>query len=103
MSSKSSFDRIRQALEEQPEVVDTFSTEEFHKLSRRAYITFAAGVLAGAGGFGALLPEGVLRRNGLPDRFKNVREQILKKAIRVDDAVAAGIYSEGRASLLSQK
>jgi hypothetical protein len=29
MSSKSSFDRLRQALEQQPEVVDTFSTVEF--------------------------------------------------------------------------
>jgi len=62
--------------------------------SRRDFLVFGAGALAGAG---FLLPEDTLSRMGLHRNFDSPgKEWFLNRALRIDDDVAEALYSANR-------
>jgi DMSO/TMAO reductase YedYZ molybdopterin-dependent catalytic subunit len=65
--------------------------------TRRDFLIYGAGVVAAAAGFWAALPPDTQQRLGAKNPQSGPRkERILNKALRLDDAVAAALYSPNR-------
>ncbi|HXC96066.1 MAG TPA: molybdopterin-dependent oxidoreductase [Edaphobacter sp.] len=65
--------------------------------SRRDFLVFGAGALAGLAGAGFLLPQETLSRIGIHRNMNSPKKEwFLNKALRIDDDVAEALYSVNR-------
>ena len=87
----------RSFFEEQPLPAIEVASRVLRYRSRRDFLVFGAGVLAALTGSGFLLPQDTLSRMGMHRSLDSPgKEWLLNKALRIDDDVAAALYSGTR-------
>jgi DMSO/TMAO reductase YedYZ molybdopterin-dependent catalytic subunit len=83
---------------EQPPRLIKVAPHVLRHWTRRDVLLFGAGAIAALAGAGSLLPQDMLERLGVIPANKAwpKREWFLNRALRIDDDVAAALYSENR-------
>jgi DMSO/TMAO reductase YedYZ molybdopterin-dependent catalytic subunit len=84
--------------QERPPQVTEVAPRLLRQRTRRNLLLFGVGAIAAAAGGGSLLPQATLKRLGIIHGNKNwpKKEWLLNLALRIDDDVAAALYSMNR-------